>query len=274
VVFAAPIFAREILDPSVAIHSLAGFVSFCLLSGVVYLFNDLRDRSRDAKHPRKRERPIASGRLSTTVAWIALGLLLPAAIALSAAVGRNFLGIAACYLLLNLLYSLLLRRLVILDVMGISAGFVLRAIAGAELLRDSGLEAEISAWLLLCAFFLSLFLGLSKRRHERSNVESSHRASLREYSMDFLDRLIGMTASVALVSYSIYTIWPDTVAKAGTDKLIFTVPFVFYGLARYLHLVLTEDKGGDPSEMLLTERSIILTVMSWIACVALILYGG
>jgi 4-hydroxybenzoate polyprenyltransferase len=272
VLFAALIFSPELFNLELLRRSAAAFVVFCGLSGVVYLMNDLKDRKLDAAHPRKRLRPIASGALGIRGALLAI--LLVGGLSLGGAwvLGRSFLAVALGYLALNVAYSFLLRNLVLLDVIAIAAGFVLRAIAGAKVLSEAGPQVEISAWLLMCTFFLSLFLGLGKRRHELQHQGADSRASLAQYSVELVDRLTAVNIAITVLCYSLYTIWPRTVEHFGTESLIYTIPFVFYGLSRYLYLVLEEDKGGDPSEMLLTDRSIILTVLGWFASVAWILY--
>ncbi len=273
VLFAAVIFSLHLFDRELVLRAVAGFATFCVLSGVVYMLNDLKDREQDALHPRKKNRPIASGALSPPVAWGALVVLFSVGLFAASRLGTNFLIVSVAYVTLNILYSFVLRNMVILDVMGISTGFVLRAIAGGEAISTPESRVDISAWLLMCTFFLSLFLGLGKRRHELMAVGSSHRASLRNYSIQLVDRLTAITVAVTIMSYSIYTIWPDTVAHFGTENLIYTIPFVFFGLSRYIYLVVEEDKGGDPSEMLLSDRSILATVVLWILCVAWILYA-
>jgi 4-hydroxybenzoate polyprenyltransferase len=271
-VFAALVFALRLEDRELVLRTAAGFVTFCLLSGFVYLLNDLKDRAKDAVHPIKRLRPIASGRLSPAEARFAALVVLTVGIGGATLLGRHFLITACAYLALNLLYSFVLRDHVLLDVMAIALGFVLRAIAGAAILEDAGDPVPISPWLLMCTFFLSLFLGLGKRRAELTAVDPEHRRTLRSYSVPFVDRLTGITIAVTILSYSIYTIWPDTVAHFGTSSLIYTIPFVFYGLGRYLFLVVEEEKGADPSEMLLTDRSILITVLLWFVTVVWILY--
>lgn len=272
VVFAALIFSLQLTQVALLTRTFLGFLVFCGASGVVYMLNDLKDRERDAVHPQKRQRPIASGRLSPGTAWAALVVVACVAGLAAWRLGLPFLQVVMAYLALNVLYSFVLRDMVILDVMAIAAGFVLRAIAGAQVLAAAGHPVEISEWLLMCTFFLSLFLGLGKRRHELMAVDTAHRASLKGYSVQLVDRLTAITVAVTILSYSIYTIWPDTVEHFGTVHLIYTIPFVFYGLSRYLYLVVEEDKGGDPSEMLLTDRSILLTVLLWFICVGWILY--
>ncbi len=274
VLFAAIIFAQSLNDTGLLLRAIAGFGIFCGLSGSVYLLNDLKDEAKDRLHPTKRNRPIASGALPRSVALIGLMVLAAAALAAATRLGRGFVVVAVSFLLLNLAYSFFLRRMVLLDVMAIATGFVLRALAGTELLLGAGAEVRISPWLLMCTFFLSLFLALGKRRHELEGVDHDHRRSLDHYSVELVDRLTAITVAVTILSYSIYTIWPDTVAYFGTDKLLYTIPFVFYGLGRYLYLVLEKEGGGDPSEMLLNDRSILLTVLLWILTVTWIIYGS
>ena len=272
VLFAALMFSPELFNLELLRRSATGFLVFCLLSGVVYMMNDLKDRELDAAHPRKRMRPIASGALPGRVAMFAIALLGTIALAAAWLLGRSFFAVAIGYLSLNVAYSFVLRNLVLLDVIAIATGFVLRAIAGARVLSAAGPEVEISPWLLMCTFFLSLFLGLGKRRHELCHQGSDGRASLAQYSVELVDRLTAVNIAITVLCYSLYTIWPRTVEHFGTENLIYTIPFVFYGLSRYLYLVLEEGKGGDPSEMLLTDPSIILTVLGWFASVAWILY--
>lgn len=272
VLFAALIFSLRLLDQALLLRSIAGFFVFCVMSGSVYILNDLKDRKLDAQHPTKRLRPIAAGKLSPNSARIGWAILVLGGLSAAWLLGPSFFAVSAGYLLLNLLYSFFFRNQVILDVMAISTGFVLRAIGGARVLQEAGSPVEISAWLLMCTFFLSLFLGLGKRRHELMALGSGGRSSLEHYSIELVDRLTAITIAITMMSYGIYTIWPRTVQQFGTQNLIYTIPIVFYGLTRYLYLVMEEDKGGDPSEMLLTDRSILLTVLIWFVTVGWILY--
>ena len=271
VVFAGLIFAEELLDPrSAAIASLA-FVVFCLLSGVVYLFNDVRDREADRIHPTKSLRPIASGALSVQAA-VGSGLTL-AALALGAAfwIGPAFGAVSLAYLGLLGLYSLTLKHQVILDVLTLSGGFVLRAAGGAV-----AIDVPVSRWLLLLTLLLALFLALSKRRAELVTLADEardHRPSLAEYSPYLLDQMISVVTASTLIAYAFYTISPDTVQRFGTEDLIFTVPFPLYGIFRYLYLVHRRDGGGNPSEHLLTDRPLLVCVALWGVAVIAILYG-
>ncbi len=272
VVFAALIFSELMGDLHLLARTTVGFVAFCLLASSVYLFNDLQDRRSDLLHPVKRLRPIASGELSPPAAMAAMSVLLLAGLSLSVWIGRGFTVVAVIYLLLNVLYGMWLRQMLIVDVLTIATGFVLRALAGAELLRDAGWAVRISPWLLMCTFLLSLFLALGKRYHELGVGGEAHRETLHGYTRDFVGRLLTITTSATFLSYGLYTIWPDTVERFGTTRLIYTVPFVFYGLSRYLYLVTEESEGGDPSETLVSRRSIVLTIALWFASVSWVLY--
>jgi 4-hydroxybenzoate polyprenyltransferase len=274
VLFAAILFAHRADDWNLLARVALGFGAFCLLSGWVYVLNDIKDREKDRLHPTKRERPIAAGRLGIGAARATLVILILVGLGIAAWLGRGFFVVSVAFLMLNVLYSFVMRSKVLLDVMAIATGFVLRALAGAEVLIGAGEPVRISPWLLMCTFFLSLFLGLGKRRHELVAVSVDHRRSLRSYSVELVDRLTTITTAVTILCYSIYTIWPETVENFGTENLVFTIPFVFYGLCRYLFLVVQEDKGGDPSEMLLADRSILLTVLLWSATVVFIVYGS
>lgn len=273
VVFAALIFSLNLDDTFLLTRTVIAFAVFCLLSGWVYLLNDLLDREKDRLHPIKRERPIASGSVPVGAVVIALVVLIVTGLGVAWWLGLDFFVVAFGFVVLNTAYSLVLRSMVLLDVLAIAASFVLRALGGAEVLIASGEPVRISPWLLLCTFFLSLFLALGKRRHEVRSVSFDHRQSLQAYSVELVDRLTTVVVSVTVLCYSIYTIWPETVENFGTENLVFTVPFVFYGLARYLFLVTQQDKGGDPSEMLLTDRSIAGTVVLWVLAVVWIVYG-
>lgn len=270
-VFAGLIFGEKLLDPTSATTAGAAFVIFCLLSGVVYLVNDVRDREADRLHPVKARRPIASGELSPATAMgVALalaGLSLAAAFALNEAFGL----VAASYLVLFGLYSVSLKHLVILDVLTLAGGFVLRALAGAV-----AIGVPFSDWLLLLTLLLALFVALSKRRAELVTLAgeaTGHRRSLAEYSPYLLDQMIAVVTASTLLAYAFYTISPDTIQKFGTDRLVFTVPFPLYGIFRYLYLVHQRDGGGNPSELLLADGPLLACVGLWGLAVILILYG-
>ena len=274
-VFAGVIFAQQAGDRTLLLRAGAGFLAFSLLAGTVYMVNDLRDLEADRQHPRKRLRPIASGKLSPGVAWAVVPLLLAAVGAMAWWLGTGFTWVLVAYLVSNLAYSFGLKHHVILDVFLIAAGFVLRAVAGVELLRPIAPGTQISPWLLVCTFFGALFLGASKRSRELANAgtaASTQRAVLAAYSPELLDRMLTVSAATTLMSYALYTIWPATVAKFGTEALIITVPVVAYGVFRYLHLVRVSETSEDPSQVLLSDRPIQGAVALFVALALWILY--
>jgi 4-hydroxybenzoate polyprenyltransferase len=273
--FAGALFSRTISDPGIAGRSVAGFAAFCLLSGAVYLINDLRDLEADRKHPAKRNRPLASGELSPATARVAVVALLVAAAVISVSLGSTFAITAAAYFVVNLLYSLWLKRVVLVDVFVVAIGFVLRAIAGVELIRPVITDVALSPWLLVCTFFLALFLGFGKRRQEivvHQGRAEGQREVLRHYSVDLLNALTTVCAATTLVAYAIYTIWPATIAKVHSQGLMFTVPFVAFGIFRYMWLVRFEDEGEDPSSVLVQDRPLLLNIGLWALTVALVLF--
>jgi 4-hydroxybenzoate polyprenyltransferase len=273
--FAGVLFSRQAGDPQLLLRAAAGFVAFSVLSGTVYLLNDITDAESDRRHPKKRLRPIASGRLPVAVAWGALIPLLGIAAAVSWWLGPAFAIVVWSYFLMNLAYSFGLKHQVLIDVFIIAIGFVLRAIAGVELLRPVSPTTEISPWLLVCTFFGALFLALAKRRRELANAADAagqQRAVLGQYNPALLDGLLLVSAASALMGYALYTIWPATVAKFGTEQLLYTVPIVTYGIFRYLYLVRVSETTEDPSQVLLSDRPLAGCVVLYLATVLLILY--
>jgi 4-hydroxybenzoate polyprenyltransferase len=274
-VFAGVVFAQHASNLALLLRAAAGFVAFSLLASAVYIVNDLKDVEVDRLHPRKRHRPIASGALSPTVAWTVVPILLVIVAAISSWLGFGFLLVLAAYLASNVAYSFGLKNQVILDVFVIASGFVLRAVAGVELLKPVEPETQLSAWLLMCTFFGALFLAVSKRRRELVNaghLASDQRAVLATYTPELLDRMLTITSACTLMSYALYTIWPATVAKFGTEAMMVTVPVVAYGVFRYLHLVRVSETSEDPSLVLLSDRPIQLAVLAYVALTVWILY--
>jgi 4-hydroxybenzoate polyprenyltransferase len=270
-VFAGLIFGNKLMDPRSVAIAAAAFGVFCLLSSTIYLINDVRDREADRLHPVKSRRPIASGALPVGVANAAALVIGTVALAGAFAIGLNFFGIAALYLVLLAAYSLSLKHVVILDVLTLASGFVLRAAAGAV-----AVHVEFSHWLLLLMMLGALFLALSKRRAELVSLAGdagAHRPSLAEYSPYLLDQMISVVTASTLLAYAFYTINPETVAKFGTDLLLYTVPFPLYGIFRYLYLVHRREGGGNPSETLWEDRPTLVCVALWGATVIAILYG-
>ena len=249
---------------------MGAFLIFCGLSGAVYLLNDLRDLERDRLHPAKRHRPLASGSLSPAAAWVAALALGAGSLAAAFLLPAGFRWCAGAYLALNLAYSFGLKNVVILDVMAVAAGFVLRAVAGALVI-----PVEFSQWLLLCTLLLALFLVAGKRRNELTLLDAearNHRASLGEYSISFLDQMITVVLSATLVAYCLYVMSDGVAAKLGTPALPLTVPFVVYGIFRYLYLIHHRKEGGSPTRTLFTDKPLLLDVVLWALCVVVILY--
>ena len=270
-VLAGVAFGGRLLEPAAVATAAAAFAIFCILSGAVYLFNDVADRDADQKHPLKRERPIASGQLASTTAAVTATVLGAGAIAGAFAIGTPFGVVAATYVASQLMYSMALKHVVILDVLMIAAGFVLRAIGGAV-----AVDVRIDHGLLVCTTLLALFLALSKRRHELvllADGATEHRPILEEYSPYLLDQMIGVVTSSTLIAYTVYATSPDTAARLGTGKLGLTIPFVLYGIFRYLYLVHQKRGGGSPAAMLLNDRPLLGCVALWAASVIALLYS-
>ena len=235
----------------------AGMLLFCIVSSGIYVLNDIRDIDADRRHPLKRLRPVAAARIPVRQAWTISISLLCAGLVASYVLSRPFGLVVSCYVLIQLVYSYWLKQVALIDILVIAAGFVLRAVAGAVVLN----EVTISPWLLLCAFLLAIFLALCKRRHEKillDDTVNQHRPSLEKYDKRLLDQLIGISASATIVSYAVYTLWPQTVKKFGTAGLGITIPFVIFGIFRYLDLVYRHEKGDRPEKILLTDLPLLV----------------
>jgi 4-hydroxybenzoate polyprenyltransferase len=269
VVFAALLFARKLADPTAVMRAAAGFALFCAASGAVYILNDLFDAERDRLHPIKRLRPIASGALGTTPALVAVVLLLTGALMIAFALSPPLGAVILIYAALNLVYSFWLKEVVSIDVMVIAAGFVLRAVGGGLVI-----DVVISTWLIQCTILLSLFLAFCKRRQELETLESAHahRAILREYSVEFLDQMIGVVTASTVVAYMFYTVSPEVEMRLGTHYLYLTVPFVLYGIFRYLYLVHQRGIGSNPTQALLSDFPLLINVALWGLTVVVLLY--
>jgi 4-hydroxybenzoate polyprenyltransferase len=269
-VFAGLIFSRGFHEPALVARSAEAFALFCLLSGGIYLINDVLDAERDRSHPQKRHRPVASGRLPAPVALgVGIALLVGASLA-AFTLSTPFGVVAVTYAALLTTYSTGLKHVVIVDTLIIAAGFVLRALAGVVVL-----DIELSNWLLLCTILLALFLTFGKRRHELLALDAAaadHRPILEEYSPQLLDQMIAVVTASTLMAYALYTMAPETQTKLGTTHLPLTIPFVLYGIFRYLYLLYRRDLGGNPSELFLTDRALLLAVALWGATVIVILY--
>ena len=268
-VFAPLVFDVKLFNLTYLLRTVIGFLLLCLISGTVYIINDLVDVEKDRRHPRKRNRPIPSGRLPTGVAVAAAVLIplasLPAGFLLDPVFGGILLG----YLLLQIAYSFFLKNLVIIDVLTIAAGFVMRVAAGVPLV-----EAErFSPWMYVCMALLALFIGFNKRRHELTLLKenaNAHRESLQEYNLPLLDQIITIVTGATLVAYALYTFSAPNLPTNHTMML--TIPFVLYAIFRYLYLVQVRGLGGEPEEIVLRDRPLQAGVLLWAASVVLIMY--
>ena len=270
-VFAGLVFGGRLLDPSAVLAAGAAFVAFCALSGAMYLVNDLCDRQADRQHPLKQARPIAAGALSGRVATAAAVALVAGGMALAWAVAVELAAVAGAFVVLLFLYSTSLKHVVILDVLAIAGGFVLRAIAGAV-----AVDVPIRHWLLTCTTLLALFLGFSKRRHELTLLgedAARHRPILGEYSPYLLDQMIAVVTASTVIAYTVFATSAETAERLGTARLGLTIPFVLYGIFRYLYLVHQRHGGGSPAAMLLNDRPLLACIALWAATVMLLMYS-
>jgi 4-hydroxybenzoate polyprenyltransferase len=268
-VFAGILFTRQLLTP-LFWTALEAFGLFCALSGGVYLLNDVADAEKDRLHPAKRSRPVAAGTLPRGAALGIGVLILLLALAGSFALSFRFGLVALAYATLLTAYSIWFKHLVILDVLILAIGFVLRAVAGTV-----AIDVEISGWLLICSLLIALFLALGKRRHEYLTLKAAaagHRPILAEYGEGFLDQMIAVVTASTVTAYALYTMSPETVAKFHTPFLPLTIPFVLYGIFRYLYLLYRREQGGNPSDLLLSDRALLVNTFLWAVAVLVILY--
>ena len=270
-VFAGLVFSQTLFTPLVW-PALGAFVIFCGLSGAIYVFNDLADIEKDRLHPTKRNRPIARGALPVAGAALLGVVLLTGSLAAAFRLSVRFGLVATAYAALLTAYSVWLKHFVILDVLTVAAGFVLRAVAGA-----AAIDVEISGWLVICTILIALFLALGKRRHEYRTLRgaaAAHRPILAEYSEGFLDQMVAVVTASTVTAYALYTMSPDTVAKFHTRLLPVTLPFVLYGIFRYLYLLYRREMGGNPSDLLLNDRALLVNTVLWAVAVLTIIYGS
>lgn len=258
-------FAHQVDNPDKAKTAIIAFLVFCAVSSSVYLLNDIVDRHADAHHPRKKKRPIASGRLPVGVAAAAIPILLGGAFTAAHLLvpprvdGVTFAFWPGAYLVLNLAYSFVLKRIVIVDAISIALGFQIRVLAGA-----AAIDEPASSWIMLCTFFFALFLAFCKRREEVANVDDpsgATRATMRHYEVSFLDQVIAPLAALSILSYALYTV--DKTGDSYTDRMKYTVPFVVFGVFRYLFLVHHRGEGADPARLLFKDPQLVLSGILW-----------
>jgi 4-hydroxybenzoate polyprenyltransferase len=269
-VLAGLVFGQRLFVLQDIVLAIIAFVAFCALASAGYVLNDIADRDADRLNPEKCDRPMARGDLTVAAAGRVAFALAATAIVLSLILGPAFLGIAVLYAALQLFYSLWAKHQVIIDVIAVAMGFVLRAFAGGV-----AINVEVSPWLVFITFTLALFLVLARRRHELialGDDATAHRSALSNYSVRLVDQMISILAGATLVSYMIYAASAEVEAKLGTRHLYLTVPFVAFGILRYLYLIDEHNEGGDPSSALLHDRPLLVAVGLWILTDIALLY--
>jgi len=267
--FAAILFAKKLTDPTALASTFVAFGALCLGASACYLVNDIADAERDRQHPDKANRPIASGRLNPGTAAVAAAVLMLASVGVAMVVNLDLALCVGVYILMTLAYTFHLKHVVIMDVLIIAIGFVLRAVAGAL-----AISVDISPWLLVCTLLLALFMAIAKRRGELQMLDmaENHRETLGEYSEYLLDQMTSVVTSAALMAYCLYTFSERTIEVVGTTSLKYTIPFVVYGIFRYLYLVHQRGLGADPSHLVLRDRPLFATIVLWMVVSGLILY--
>jgi 4-hydroxybenzoate polyprenyltransferase len=269
-VLAPLVFSQSLTEPRALARAGLAFVAFCMAASAVYLFNDLRDREEDRRHPLKKLRAIASGRVSPATAGATAAVLAAAALACAAGLGLSVAAIVAVYLTLNALYSSGLKAVAILDVLVLSLGFVLRVLGGGE-----AIGVAVSAWLLLCTIFVSLLLAVAKRRHELillADGAPDQRRVLDHYSPLLLDQMINVVTAGSVLAYALYSISPETVERFQTRYLVYTIPFVLFGIFRFLYLVYQGTSDLNPTESMLKDAPFLINLALWAATVTSIIY--
>lgn len=270
-IFAALVFDRQLMNPVAFGRTVAGFFLFCILSSTVYIINDIMDVEADRQHPKKKFRPIASGKLSIRAAVTAAVVFLAITFPLAYLLSPSFFVIAICYFTLNLAYSLRLKHIVLVDVVFLSLGFVLRVGGGVSLIHVE----RFSPWLYVVTYLLALYLGFGKRRAELnllsgSGSAASHRKVLDGYTIPFLDQIIMMISGMTIMAYSLYTFSAPNLP--ANHSMMLTIPFVLYGILRYLYIVEIEGTGNAPDEVLLIDRPLQIAILLWGISVLVIFY--
>jgi 4-hydroxybenzoate polyprenyltransferase len=263
VIFIGIVFSLNLLNFNLWINVILAFVAFCLLSGSIYIINDYLDIEKDINHPKKCKRPLASGRLKSSHALLFSIIFTIVAFSMTYAVNKSLFLISLVFFMLLLLYSIYLKNVIIVDILVISVGFVLRAVAGSL-----AIAVLVSPWLIICTFLLALFLAIGKRKHEiilLKDKAGTHRKILDGYSDDMLNQMTTITTAVLIMSYSLYTFFTQNI------YMMITIPLAFYGIFRYMFLIQSKDMGGEP-EMLFKDKGMIFSIIIWIVLVIGILY--
>lgn len=271
-VLAPLIFSGSLTDGDAVFRSLLAVAAFCAAASATYLVNDVLDREVDRGHPVKRNRPIASGAVGVGQALGMALILVIVGAGTAWFLGGWFPAVLGAYLVITLLYSILLKQMVFVDVLVVALGFVLRVVGGAV-----AIEVPVSRWILLCAYLLALYLALGKRRSELvllGEEAGSHRVVLGHYTLPMVDQAISVVLGATVLAYTLYTVAPDTVAKVGSEGLMATVPVVLYGLFRYLYLLHRHELGGSPTKALLTDRPLLVCVLLWLGIATVVMRLG
>lgn len=271
-IFAGLIFSRQFYNVGDILSTIYAFLVFSVLCSGIYVLNDILDFEEDKVHPIKAKRPVAAGEIGRNKAWFISFVLLITSLVFAWVLNERFLHICLIYTVLMILYSLKVKQIVILDVLFVALGYVLRAVAGAMVI-----DVEISSWLLLCTLLLALFLVLSKRRTEIVTLGENaikHRKILVHYPVSLLNQMIAIVTSACIVSYCLYTLAPETVTKFNTRNLIFTVPFVIYGVFRYLYITYSKLKADVPEKIMLTDVPLQICLVLWVVSCILILVSA
>lgn len=269
-IFAGLFFSRQFFDLELLMRVGLGFILFSLAASSVYIFNDILDLAQDRKHPAKRQRPLAAGRIGVGQAAVTAVILAASAVIGAFLLNKNYFATLVIYMLMNLAYSLKIKHVVILDILFIAFGFILRVLAGVALAR-----VYPSDWLIICAMTLALFLGFTKRRQElvfNQNNGTAAREVLSQYSIAFLDQMIAVVTACTIIAYALYTVAGETVARFGTRNLVATVPFVLYGIFRYFYLIHQQGQGEDPTTLVLRDKPTLVNLLLWLITVAMIIY--
>ena len=270
-VFVPLVFSKHLFDKDYLISSLIAFLIFSLISSIVYVINDIADVESDRLHPQKKFRPIAAGKINSTQAISISGILFIVAIILMQNYNLRFISCVGLYFILNIIYSFVLKNIVLLDIFSIAAGFMIRVFAGAF-----AISVEISSWLILTTMFISLFLAIMKRRSELNIVENhdfiATRKVLQHYSLNFADQMATVASAGVIICYALYTVAQRTVTIFHTDNLIYTTPFVVFGIFRYMYLVYMNQKGENTTEVMITDPAMIINVILYIITTTLIIY--
>ncbi len=271
-VFVPLVFSLNLFRGNYFLTSLLGFAAFCLTSSIVYIINDIADVEADRAHPKKKNRPIASGKISPKQGLVISFFFAVAAAVICLFADTNFVLLLILFFLINVLYSMKLKHIVLLDIFSIAAGFLIRVLAGAVIIN-----VAISSWLVLTTMFISLFLAVMKRHSELEVVANGSNAETRKvlafYSLNFADQIATVTAAGVIICYALYTVAERTITVFGTDNLIYTTPFVVFGIFRYMFLVYMNKQGENTTQLLISDIQMIITVILYAAVTLLIIYG-